>query len=377
VHKVIDGDGHIFEWDRTFADEYLDAEFRHRKPVVVDGPQQLHWLVDNVAYPGLYGADRFGFEGSPVSRGDLRRDTIVPKRESLDVLEIRDPAERLALHRAEGIDAAVIYPTLFLVRPLSRDARFEAALCRSYNNWMADLCGRAGATLEWVAVVDFHDPAAAAGEIGRAKELGAVGVMAPGMVDTESIAAPRFDPIWAAAEQHDLGVGVHVAYCTPLDTFTFVFSVLMGCEQVMASGLLDRHPGLRVAFLETSCNWVPFLVERLEEKANPERRRFKPDRPLDTVVDRPEQGGYHAELSPQEYIDRGNVFFGFEVEDPLLPYCVEHFGEDCWLFGSDIPHGDRLANAAKVLQERSDLKDDVKRKMLLDNVARFYRLAAD
>jgi hypothetical protein len=29
VTTVIDGDGHIFEWERTFADEYLHAEFRH------------------------------------------------------------------------------------------------------------------------------------------------------------------------------------------------------------------------------------------------------------------------------------------------------------------------------------------------------------
>ena len=115
--NVIDGDGHIFEWERTFADEYLEPAFRHRRPTIVDGPQQLHWLIDNMAYPGLYGTDRFGFEGSPVSRGDVRRDTIVPKKESLEVLEIRDPAERLALHKAEGIDMAVIYPTLFLVRP--------------------------------------------------------------------------------------------------------------------------------------------------------------------------------------------------------------------------------------------------------------------
>ena len=114
--------------------------------------------------------------------------------------------------------------------------------------------------------------------------------MAPGMVDTESIAAPRYEAIWAAAEEYDLAVGVHVAYCTPLDTFGFVYSVLMGFEQVVASGLLDRYPRLRVAFLEASCNWVPFMIERLEEKANPERRRFKPDRPLDTILDRPEQG---------------------------------------------------------------------------------------
>jgi predicted TIM-barrel fold metal-dependent hydrolase len=162
-----------------------------------------------------------------------------------------------------------------------------------------------------------------------------------------------------------------------MNTYAFLYSVLMGCEQVMASGILDRHPGLRVGFLEASCNWVPFMIERLEEKANPERRRYKPDRPLDTTLDRPEQGGYRAELTPQEYIDRGNLYFGFEVEDPLLPYCVEHFGEDCWIYGSDIPHGDRLANAAKVLDQRADLEAVAKRKMLLDNVARFYALKAD
>jgi predicted TIM-barrel fold metal-dependent hydrolase len=376
MHKVIDGDGHIYEWQHTFADEYLDPAFHHRRPVIVDGPWQLHWLVDNVAFPGLYGTERFGFEGSPVSRGDVRRDSIAPKPESLGVLEMRDQTERLALHAAEGIDVAVIYPTLFLVRPLSTDPKFEAALCASYNSWMTDVCAGSDA-LEWVAVIDFHDPEAAALEIERAKGLGAVGVMAPGMVDRESITAPRFEPIWAAAEEQDLAVGVHVAYCTPMNTYAFLYSVLMGCEQVMASGILDRHPGLRVGFLEASCNWVPFMIERLEEKANPERRRYKPDRPLDTTLDRPEQGGYRAELTPQEYIDRGNLYFGFEVEDPLLPYCVEHFGDDCWIYGSDIPHGDRLANAAKVLDQRADLEAEAKRKMLLDNVARFYALKAD
>jgi predicted TIM-barrel fold metal-dependent hydrolase len=167
-------------------------------------------------------------------------------------------------------------------------------------------------------------------------------------------------------------VGVHVADCTPLHQYTFVFSLLMGFEQVVASGVLDRFPRLRVSFLEASCNWVPFMVERAEEKANPERNRFAPTRPLDTVIDRPEQGGYRSELSPYEYIKRGNLWFGFEVEDPLLPYCLEHFGEDCWVYGSDIPHGDRLKDAAKVLQKRSDISDDAKRKMLRDNVARYY-----
>ena len=139
MYKVIDGDGHIFEWEQTFADEFLDEEYRHRRPVVVDGPQQLLWAVDNVTYPGLYG-DRLSFGGSPVSRAGIRRDSIVPKPESLGVLEIRDADERIQLHKAEGIDIAVIYPTLLLIRPLSYDLGFEAALCKSYNSWMAHVC---------------------------------------------------------------------------------------------------------------------------------------------------------------------------------------------------------------------------------------------
>jgi predicted TIM-barrel fold metal-dependent hydrolase len=373
MYRVIDADGHIFEWQDTFADRYLDEEYHHRRPVIVEGPQQLHWLVDNVIYPGLYGKGG-AFQGSPVSRGDMRRDSLVPKPESLDCLEIRTPVDRLALQSAEGIDASVLYPTLFLMRPLSVDTRFEAALCRSYNNWMRDVCAPSNGQLLWVAVVDLNNPLEAAEEVRRAKQLGAVGVMAPGMVGVEGIASPRFEPFWAAAQEENLAVGVHVAYCTPLDTFGFVFSLLMGFEHVLASGLLDKFPRLRLAFLEASCNWVPFMIERLDEKNNPERRRFAPTRPLDTVLDRPEVGGYSAELSAKEYIDRGNLYFGFEVEDPLLAYCIDHFGDECWLFASDIPHGDRLAKSALILQDRVDLTEDAKRKLVYDNVVRFYDL---
>jgi predicted TIM-barrel fold metal-dependent hydrolase len=227
MYKVIDGDGHIFEWEQTFADEFLDEKYWHRRPVVVDGPQQLLWAIDNVTYPGLYG-DRLSFGGSPVSRAGIRRDSIVPKPESLGVLEMRDADERIELHKAEGIDIAVIYPTLLLIRPLSFDLGFEAALCKSYNSWMAYVCSTRPDELKWVAVIDMSDPDAAADEIRRCKTLGAVGVMLPGMNGDQSITERKYDPIWAACEAENLAVGVHVAYCTPLNQYTFVFSLLMG-----------------------------------------------------------------------------------------------------------------------------------------------------
>ena len=69
MYRVIDADGHIFEWQDTFADRYLDEEYHHRRPGIVEGPQQLHWLVDNVVYPGLYGkGGAFQVEGARKRR---------------------------------------------------------------------------------------------------------------------------------------------------------------------------------------------------------------------------------------------------------------------------------------------------------------------
>jgi predicted TIM-barrel fold metal-dependent hydrolase len=50
--------------------------------------------------------------------------------------------------------------------------------------------------------------------------------------------------------------------------------------------------------------------------------------------------------------------------------------EDTLLYSSDYPHWDGdWPHTIKVVRERKDLSDDTKRKMLHDNVARFYKLA--
>ena len=50
----------------------------------------------------------------------------------------------------------------------------------------------------------------------------------------------------------------------------------------------------------------------------------------------------------KEYIERGQIYFGFEVDEKLLPFAIEEFGDQCWVYGSDIPHGDRLYGAVDV-----------------------------
>ena len=58
---------------------------------------------------------------------------------SLDSQTLLEPAARLKDMDAGGVDVQVIFPTIFL-EPLSEDPRFEAALMKSYNSWMASAC---------------------------------------------------------------------------------------------------------------------------------------------------------------------------------------------------------------------------------------------
>ncbi len=49
--------------------------------------------------------------------------------------------------------------------------------------------------------------------------------------------------------------------------------------------------------------------------------------------------------------------------------------EACWVYGSDILHGDRLYGAVDVFLKRDDISEESKRKLLVDNTARFYGLS--
>ena len=285
-----------------------------------------------------------------------------------------DPVETSEFHSAEarlkqldveGIELQVNYPTMLLSWPIANNPLLGDAIARSYNNWMADISGQAPDRLKWVTVIDPGDPALASKEIYRTKEMGSVGVMILGTVGNLQLDSPSLEPIWNAAADTKLPVGVHVGFCCPnlgelydlpadSTVMPFVMTLLMAFQRVMSKGLLDRYPDLRVAFLEAGCQWVPFLVDRISEYS---------DRP-----------GYLSKLQPRDYISRGQVFFGAEVDDALLPYAMGEFGDDCWIYASDIPLADRRLGSVKEFLARKDLTEESKRKMLVDNTARFYDL---
>ena len=53
---------------------------------------------------------------------------------------------------------------------------------------------------------------------------------------------------------------------------------------------------------------------------------------------------------------------------------LELVGDGQMMFAADMSHGDRERFAAKTLQERKDISETAKTKILESNPAKFYRL---
>src|SRR4029078_1570367 len=86
-----------------------------------------------------------------------------------------DPAERVELLDAEGIDAAVLYTTVGLLWEAElEDVELSQAYTRAYNRWICDFCA-ASPRLVPTAHLSLSDPGAAARELERAVGDGARG----------------------------------------------------------------------------------------------------------------------------------------------------------------------------------------------------------
>jgi predicted TIM-barrel fold metal-dependent hydrolase len=278
---------------------------------------------------------------------------------------------------AQGIDAVVLYPSIGLFVPYqpelspteSRDA------CRSYNYWVAEYCAHASDRLAAVGIVPLADPDVAAIEAAGMADLGLVGVMVrPNRLYGRQLGDADYEPLYAAVEGAGLVLAVHeglgVRGPTIGDRFTtFVARHLCShpMEQMAAmaglimGGTLERHPGLRVAFLESGTGWLPYWLHRMDDHY---------DWLASTEC---------AELSiqPSQYFHRQCTICS-DPDDELATWVVGEVGAERVLWASDFPHPDALfPNAADTFLDemvKAGATTDDLSVILWDAPLSFYRL---
>jgi predicted TIM-barrel fold metal-dependent hydrolase len=161
----------------------------------------------------------------------------------------------------------------------SRNPYFEAALTRALNDWQRAEWLDRDERLRASLLVPTLDPEAAVAEIERlGDDSRFVQVLLPVRSDAR-YGSRRYHPIFEAAERHGLALGLHAwgrvghAPTQAGATHYYVEDYLANSQvlvqaqitSLVAEGVLDRFPSLRVALIECGFSWLPFLLWRFDK----------------------------------------------------------------------------------------------------------------
>ena len=376
--EVIDSDGHILE-PKCLWDDYLEPQYRGGIRWVEDN-EGLEYLeiagVRSRVSPGALG----GVGGYPAPNGDRTAHFNRRKMRYLDGAPpgSMDPHERIAVLDQEGIDIALIYPTIGLIwEEHVADRGLAAALCRAYNDWLFDFCRPYPRRLVPVAHVALIGVEEAVAEMRRAAKLGAKAFyLRPDLVNGRTVAHPDFDPIWATAQDLDLPVAPHVVVRTetgPVRSWTdsltsgpqtgliFGFTYLILPVQaaftaMLTAGVFERFSRLKYVILESGGGWIAHWLDRLKSK-------YKVGKGFSMLKHEP------------EYYFRRQCFISVEPDEKTTPFMAQLLGADRFVWASDFPHIDAELGVVRELKANiASLSPADQAKILGANARAIYSL---
>jgi predicted TIM-barrel fold metal-dependent hydrolase len=362
----MDSDMHLRE-PADLWDKYMEPEFRDQAPKILSSTARSSAMVL------LNGRILQGYQ--PTYRGGIFDATRIDE----EIADYRargfDAKTQLQAMDREGLDVAALYPSIGLGIMMrdDMDPKLASAIARAYNNWLYDFCQTDPKRLRGVAMLPLHDPNEAVKEAQRAvAELGFIGTFArPEPLRNLPWHSRYFDSLWSALEELGVPLGFHSATAAGEvpqigDRFgdnlllrhvvSHPMENMMAMADTIGGGVCERHPKLKLAFLECYCGWASFLLHRMDNAMA--KGRF------------PTAG----KLKPSEYFQR-QCWISTEHEKEL-PMIISLVGDDKIVFSTDYPHGDSdFPLAVEEFLEMDGIGKESQKKILWDNCARLYSLS--
>jgi predicted TIM-barrel fold metal-dependent hydrolase len=350
----IDADAHVIEIPYTW--EFMDEADKKYAPVILTQTS---------------GAEMHGNDGSIAKKFWLidnkihARDRNVGHNTTEEAREMRDIDVRLKHMDELDIGVQVLYPTIFL-RPLTKKAAVDRALCQSYNRWLAEIWKKSAGRLRWVAMAPMlslsTDKSVVREELEFAKKNGACGIFMRALDTNRRITDPYFHPFFELAGELDLALcfhagngshDIHDFYIDEAGFSKFKLPAVGTFHSMINEGLPEKFPELRWAFIETSSQWVPYVLNDLA-------LRFK------------KRGSEMGE----NVMARKNIYVACQVTDDI-PYVLKSAGEDNLVVGTDYGHHDTSTEieALRLIKQNGDVDAAVIDKILYDNACKLYGLS--
>ena len=269
-----------------------------------------------------------------------------------------DSDRRLAETEADGIVAEVLFPNTvppffeesgLVARPPTEadyDRRWSGL--QAHNRWMADFCaaapGRRGSCVQ-VFVNRIEDALA---EIRWAAATMPIltGVLLPAIPPGSpqpGLWEPYYEPLWSLCEELDVPVTIHGGSGVPDYGEHEAARAMLLVElpwfahrpvwHLIFSGVLERHPALRVVLTEQGVAWLPRGLETLDWF---HRRMTLPNAAEALFFGAVAKG---MSLTPSEYFAR-NFWIGASFLRPTESPLRHVLGVDRLMWGADYPHSE-------------------------------------
>jgi aminocarboxymuconate-semialdehyde decarboxylase len=237
-------------------------------------------------------------------------------------------------------------------------------LARRVNEYIAELTRESAGRMLGMGMVPMQAPQLAIDELAAIRDQGLVAIEITSNVLGRSLHEPEFEDLWSAVEELGMPVFIHgmpgdlggrvPAGLVAVAGFAVGADAALAATSIVAGGVAERHPELRIAFSH-GAGGFPCMLPR----ANFFWGKTWNEEPSDTG-----EGISPAELARRFWYD------GLVLDRRTLGHLIEMMGHDKVLVGSDFPAMDRESPCARTLLSM-DLPPEVVQDITWFNTFRF------
>ncbi len=334
-------------------------------------PKADCWVYEDLVYVNKRHVASVGFDRDDMTMSPITYDEMRPG--------CYEPEARLDDMDINWVEASLSFPTFprfcgqtFLE---AKDRDLAEACVYAYNDWMVEeWCGDSGGRLVPLTLIPLWDAELAAAEVRRNAERGVRAVCfseIPPHLGLPSIHTGYWDPFFAACEETATVVCMHIGSSSkmpatsidapPAVAATLSFgNAMASLSDFLFSGVLVRHPNLKLAYSEGQIGWIPYILERADDVW----REHRAWGGVKDVVPEPPSTYYYRQV------------FGCFFRDQHGLESLQRVGVDNTTFETDYPHTDSTWPDTKELAGKmmADLPQDVVDKICRGNAIRMLGL---
>ena len=269
--EIFSADNHI-----SVADDI----FYERFPEELKGAAPRIWYED--------GAYMVGMKGKAWTGGDFGR--VLMQYDDLAGAASNNIDARILQLAEDGIDKELAFPNAVLALFHYPDKSLRERVFRIYNEHIADLQERSKGHFYGVGLINWWDPKGTRSTLEELKSMGLKTFLLPlnpGKDDDGNIydyGAAAMDAVWDEIEESGVPVSHHIGETppkTPCENNSVVVGMMVNVDsfreqfaKYVFSGILDRHPKLKIGWFEGGIAWVPTALQDAEHMLASYRHMF-------------------------------------------------------------------------------------------------------